>query len=334
MQLWEKYSKRLSERSEMSTITCLAAVAWEAKKPMVVQEIEVAPPKRGEVRVKILATAVCHTDVYTWNGLDPEGAFPVIFGHEGCGAVESVGEGVTSVAPGDIVIPLFTAECGKCDYCLSGKSNLCGAIRDYSSKGVMSDGTVRFTSKGKPIYHYMGTSTFTEYTVIHEISCCKITSSVPFDKLCLFGCGIPTGVGAVLNTSKVEPGSTVAVFGCGAIGLSAIQGAKMAGASQIIAVDINPEKFEISKSFGATSCVNPDDHKQSISDVLVEMTGGLDYTFECTGKTEVMNSALAAAHKVNSKQLRTTAHSKNLLSSVPFQNLFLTFYHVDANVYR
>lgn len=297
-------------------IVCQAAVAWKPNEPLSIETVEVAPPRAGEVRVKVIASAVCHTDAYTLDGHDSEGVFPAILGHEGCGKVESVGEGVTSVVPGDVVIPLYTAECKQCQFCKSGKSNLCSSVRSFTGKGVMSDGTVRFTCKGKEIYHYMGTSTFSEYTVIHEVSCAKVRSDAPMDKICLLGCGVTTGIGAVLKTSKVETGSTVAVFGLGAVGLSVIQGAIMVGASRIIAVDINPSKFTLAKEMGATECVNPNDHKDPIQDVLVALTdGGLDYTFECVGKTATMRAALEACHKVKQPEEPFRSRSIPLLSA-------------------
>jgi len=279
-------------------IECRAAVAWSAKVPLSNELVEVLPPKAGEVRVKMFATAVCHTDAYTLDGLDSEGVFPAILGHEGSGTVESVGEGVTSVQPGDVVIPLYTAECKECKFCKSGKSNLCSSIRALTGKGLMKDGTVRFRCKGQDIYHYMGTSTFSEYTVIHEVACAKIRPDAPMEKVCLLGCGVTTGIGAVLNTSKVVEGATVGVFGCGAVGLSVIQGAVLAKASRIFAIDLNPAKFDLAKKMGATDCVNPRDYSKPIQEVLVELTeGGLDYTFECIGRTETMRAALEACHK-------------------------------------
>ncbi|KAJ8906635.1 hypothetical protein NDN08_003128 [Rhodosorus marinus] len=279
-------------------IECLAAVAWNAKVPLSIELVEVLPPKAGEVRVKMFATAVCHTDAYTLDGLDSEGVFPAILGHEGSGTVESVGEGVTSVQPGDVVIPLYTAECKECKFCKSRKSNLCSSIRAFTGKGLMKDGTVRFRCKGQDIYHYMGTSTFSEYTVIHEVACAKIRPDAPMEKVCLLGCGVTTGIGAVLNTSNVEEGATVGVFGCGAVGLSVIQGAVLAKASRVFAIDLNPTKFDLAKTMGATDCVNPLDYSKPIQEVLVELTdGGLDYTFECIGRTETMRAALEACHK-------------------------------------
>ncbi|KAL2915495.1 hypothetical protein HK105_204896 [Polyrhizophydium stewartii] len=292
----------LARSSEMSTagkvIHCKAAIAWEAAKPLVVEDVEVAPPQRGEVRIRVLATGVCHTDAYTLSGADPEGVFPSILGHEGGGIVESVGEGVTTVAPGDHVIPLYIPECRECKFCRSGKTNLCSVVRTTQGRGVMPDGTTRFTCRGQPILHYMGTSTFSEYTVVLEISLAKVTPSAPLDRVCLLGCGVTTGYGAATNTAKVEPGSNVAVFGLGGVGLSVIQGAKACGAARIIGVDLNPSKFELAKKMGATECINPKDFSQPIQQVLVDMTdGGVDYSFECIGSVEVMRAALECTHK-------------------------------------
>ncbi|MGN6738834.1 S-(hydroxymethyl)glutathione dehydrogenase/class III alcohol dehydrogenase [Dyella sp.] len=276
-----------------------AAVAWEAGKPLSIEQVDVQGPKAGEVLVRIVATGVCHTDAYTLSGADPEGAFPVILGHEGGGIVEEVGEGVTSLKVGDHVIPLYTPECGECEYCLSGKTNLCQKIRVTQGKGLMPDGTSRFSMNGKTILHYMGTSTFSEYSVLPEISLAKINPAAPLDKVCLLGCGITTGIGAVLNTAKVTPGSTVAVFGMGGIGLSVVQGAVMAKASRILCVDINPSKWEMAKALGATDFVNPKDYPDTpIQQVIVDMTnGGVDYSFECIGNVNVMRSALECCHK-------------------------------------
>jgi len=276
-----------------------AAVAWEAGKPLSIEEVDLEGPKKGEVLVKLVATGVCHTDAYTLSGADPEGAFPVILGHEGGGVVQEVGEGVTSVKPGDHVIPLYTPECGECEYCLSGKTNLCQKIRVTQGQGLMPDGTSRFSINGKRILHYMGTSTFSEYTVLPEISLANISKDAPLDKVCLLGCGITTGIGAVLNTAKVEPGSTVAVFGLGGIGLSVVQGAVMAKAKRIICIDLNQDKFEMAKQLGATDFVNPKDHGDTpIQQVVVDMTnGGVDYSFECIGNVNVMRSALECCHK-------------------------------------
>uniref|UniRef100_A0A5F4VSZ6 S-(hydroxymethyl)glutathione dehydrogenase n=1 Tax=Callithrix jacchus TaxID=9483 RepID=A0A5F4VSZ6_CALJA len=279
-------------------IKCKAAVAWEAGKPLFIEEIEVAPPKAHEVRIKIIATAVCHTDAYTLSGADPEGCFPVILGHEGAGIVESVGEGVTKLKAGDTVIPLYIPQCGECKFCLNPKTNLCQKIRVTQGKGLMPDGTSRFTCKGKTILHYMGTSTFSEYTVVADISVAKIDPLAPLDKVCLLGCGISTGYGAAVNTAKVEPGSVCAVFGLGGVGLAVIMGCKVAGASRIIGVDINKDKFARAKEFGATECVNPQDFSKPIQEVLIEMTdGGVDYSFECIGNVKVMRAALEACHK-------------------------------------
>lgn len=275
-----------------------AAVAWEKGTPLQIEEIDLDGPKKGEVLVRMVATGVCHTDAFTLSGADPEGIFPSILGHEGGGVVEEVGEGVTSLVPGDHVIPLYTPECGKCKFCLSGKTNLCQAIRATQGKGLMPDGTTRFSKNGKPIFHYMGTSTFAEYTVVPEIALAKISKAAPLEKVCLLGCGITTGIGAVLNTAKVTPGSTVAVFGLGGIGLSVVQGAVMAKASRIIAVDVNESKFELAKQFGATECVNPKKFDAPIQQVIVDMTdGGVDYSFECIGNVHIMRSALECCHK-------------------------------------
>jgi len=275
-----------------------AAVAFAPGKPLEIVEIDVAPPKAGEVLVKITHTGVCHTDAFTLSGDDPEGIFPAVLGHEGGGIVVEVGEGVTSVAPGDHVIPLYTAECRECKFCKSGKTNLCQKIRSTQGKGLMPDGTSRFSYQGKPVYHYMGTSTFCEYTVVAEISLAKINPKAPLEKVCLLGCGVTTGIGAVHNTAKVKAGDTVAVFGLGGIGLAVIQGARQAKAGRIIGIDTNPAKFELAKQMGATDCVNPKDHTKSIQDVIVEMTdGGVDFSFECIGNVNVMRSALECCHK-------------------------------------
>jgi S-(hydroxymethyl)glutathione dehydrogenase/alcohol dehydrogenase len=269
-----------------------AAVAFAAGKPLELVEIDVEGPRTGEVLVRIVATSVCHTDAYTLSGSDPEGVFPAVLGHEGAGIVEAVGEGVTSLKVGDHVIPLYTAECGKCKFCLSGKTNLCGSVRATQGKGLMPDGTTRFSFEGKPLFHYMGTSTFSEYTVLPEVSLAKVSKDAPLDKICLLGCGVTTGIGAVINTAKV------AVFGLGAIGLAVIQGAQMMNASRIIAIDVNPDKFELARQFGATDFVNPKDHSAPIQQVIVDMTdGGVDYSFECIGNVNVMRSALECCHK-------------------------------------
>ncbi|CAZ81736.1 unnamed protein product [Tuber melanosporum] len=281
------------------TITCKAAIAWEPGKPLSIEEIEVAPPRAHEVRIKIHYTGVCHTDAYTLSGKDPEGAFPIVLGHEGAGIVESIGEGVTNVKVGDHVVALYTPECRECKFCRSGKTNLCGKIRATQGRGVMPDGTSRFSAKGKDLLHFMGTSTFSQYTVVADISVVAITYDVSMEKTCLLGCGITTGYGAAVVTAGIEKGSTVAVFGAGCVGLSVIQGAVKCGASQIIVVDVNAKKEEWGKKFGATHFVNPSKiGDQTIQEKLIEMTdGGLDYTFDCTGNVQVMRAALEACHK-------------------------------------
>lgn len=275
-----------------------AAVAIAAGQPLEITEIDVQGPQAGEVLVRMVATGVCHTDAFTLSGEDPEGLFPAILGHEGGGVVEAIGAGVSSVKVGDHVIPLYTPECGECSFCKSGKTNLCQKIRVTQGQGLMPDGTSRFSLNGKPVFHYMGTSTFSEYSVMPEISVAKINPAAPLDKVCLLGCGITTGIGAVLNTAKVEPGSTVAVFGLGGIGLSVVQGAVMAGASRIVAVDLNDDKFEMAKMLGATDFVNPSKFDRPVQEVIVDLTdGGVDYSFECIGNTNVMRSALECCHK-------------------------------------
>ncbi len=275
-----------------------AAVAFGPGQPLQIVEVDVAPPQAGEVLVRIVASGVCHTDAFTLSGDDPEGIFPAILGHEGGGIVEALGEGVTSLAVGDHVIPLYTAECKQCKFCKSGKTNLCSSVRETQGKGLMPDGTTRFSYKGQPIYHYMGCSTFSEYTVLPEVSLAKIPKEAPLEKVCLLGCGVTTGIGAVLNTAKVHEGATVAIFGLGGIGLAAIIGATMAKASRIIAIDINPAKFDIARELGATDFVNPKDYDKPIQDVIVEMTdGGVDFSFECVGNVQLMRAALECAHK-------------------------------------
>jgi S-(hydroxymethyl)glutathione dehydrogenase / alcohol dehydrogenase len=275
-----------------------AAVAFAPGQPLQIVEIDVAEPRAHEVLVKISHTGVCHTDAFTLSGADPEGVFPAVLGHEGGGVVVAVGEGVTSVKPGDHVIPLYTPECGECEFCRSGKTNLCQKIRATQGKGLMPDGTTRFSHQGAPIYHYMGTSTFSEYTVVADISLAKINPEAPLEKVCLLGCGVTTGIGAVHNTAKVKPGDTVAVFGLGGIGLAVIQGARQAKAGRIIAVDLNPAKFDLARAMGATDCVNPAEHDQPIQDVVVAMTrGGVDFSFECIGNVKVMRAALECCHK-------------------------------------
>jgi len=280
------------------TIKSRAAVAWGPGKPLSIEEVDVMPPQAGEVRIRVIASGVCHTDAFTLSGDDPEGIFPAILGHEGGGIVESVGEGVTSVAVGDHVIPLYTPECGECKFCKSGKTNLCGKIRDTQGKGLMPDGTTRFSKNGEPIYHYMGCSTFSEYTVLPEISLAKVNKTAPLEEVCLLGCGVTTGMGAVMNTARVEEGATVAIFGLGGIGLSAVIGAAMAKAGRIIAIDINESKFDLARKLGATDCINPKNYDKPIQEVIVELTdGGVDYSFECIGNVNVMRSALECCHK-------------------------------------
>ena len=275
-----------------------AAVAFAAGAPLKIVEIDVAPPKAGEVRVRITHSGVCHTDAFTLSGDDPEGLFPVVLGHEGAGIVVDVGEGVTSVAPGDHVIPLYTAECGECLFCKSGKTNLCTSVRATQGKGVMPDGTSRFSYNGQPLYHYMGCSTFSEYTVVAEVSLAKINPEANHEQVCLLGCGVTTGLGAVQNTAKVQEGDSVAVFGLGGIGLAVIQGAKRAKAGRIIAIDTNPSKFDMARDMGATDCVNPKDFDKPVQQAIVEMTGwGVDHSFECIGNVDVMRSALECAHR-------------------------------------
>ena len=274
-----------------------AAVALEAGKPLVIEEVDLEGPRTGECLVRLAATGVCHTDAYTLSGRDPEGLFPVVLGHEGGGVVEEVGPGVASLSPGDHVIPLYTPECGTCRFCRSDKTNLCITLRATQGKGLMPDGTSRISLHGRTVHHYMGTSTFAEYTVVPEIALAKIRKDAPLEKVCLLGCGITTGIGAVLNTAKVEPGATVAVFGLGGVGLSVVQGAVMARAGRVIAIDTNPWKFELARQLGASDCLDP----RSVDDVvqaLIDMTGGgVDYSFEAIGNVEVMGQALACTQR-------------------------------------
>ncbi|HEY9742679.1 MAG TPA: S-(hydroxymethyl)glutathione dehydrogenase/class III alcohol dehydrogenase [Coleofasciculaceae cyanobacterium] len=275
-----------------------AAVALEAGKPLSIETVELDGPKAGEVLIEIKATGICHTDAYTLSGKDPEGLFPTILGHEGAGVVVEVGEGVASLKPGDHVIPLYTPECRQCEYCLSQKTNLCQAIRTTQGRGVMPDGTSRFSLDGKMLHHYMGTSTFANYTVLPEIAVAKIREDAPFEKVCYIGCGVTTGIGAVINTAKVEPGARVVVFGLGGIGLNVIQGARMVGASQIVGVDINPSRRELAEKFGMTDFVNPREVEGDLVPYLVDLTkGGADYSFECIGNVNVMRQALECCHK-------------------------------------
>jgi S-(hydroxymethyl)glutathione dehydrogenase / alcohol dehydrogenase len=275
-----------------------AAVAFEAGKPLSLETVQLEGPQAGEVVIEIKATGICHTDAYTLSGADPEGLFPAILGHEGAGVVVEVGAGVTSVKPGDHVIPLYTPECRNCKFCLSGKTNLCQAIRTTQGQGVMPNGTSRFSLNGKMLHHYMGTSTFANYTVLPEISVAKIRSDAPFEKVCLIGCGVTTGLGAVINTAKVEPGANVVVFGLGGIGLNVIQAARMVGANMIIGVDLNPAKRPLAEKLGMTHFVNPKEIEGDLVPYLVELTGGgADYSFECVGNVNLMRQALECCHK-------------------------------------
>ena len=272
---------------------CKAAVAWEPKQPLQIEDIEVEGPREGEVLLKVIASGVCHTDAFSLSGEDPEGSFPCVLGHEGGCEVVECGSGVKTLQPGDHVIPLYIPECGDCEYCNSSKSNLCQSIASTVWTGYMPDGTRRFSQNGKPLYHFMGCSTFSEYTVVPEIALAKINKAAPLDKVCLLGCGVTTGIGAVLNTAKVEAGATVAVFGLGGIGLSCIQGAVMAKASRIIAIDINPAKWKIAQALGATDFINPADIDGNVTQYIVDMTnGGVEYSFECIGNVDVMREAL------------------------------------------
>ena len=273
-----------------------AAVAWGAGKPLSIEEVELAGPKAGEVLVEIKATGVCHTDEFTRSGADPEGLFPAILGHEGAGVVVEVGPGVTTLKKGDHVIPLYTPECRQCKSCLSRKTNLCTAIRATQGKGLMPDGTSRFSLNGKPVFHYMGCSTFANFTVLPEIALARIRDDAPFDKVCYIGCGVTTGIGAVINTAKVEPGANVVVFGLGGIGLNVVQGARMVGANMIVGVDLNPQREALARKFGLTHFINP--KGRDVVAEIVELTGGgADYSFECIGNVEVMRQALECCHR-------------------------------------
>ncbi|HUY27378.1 MAG TPA: S-(hydroxymethyl)glutathione dehydrogenase/class III alcohol dehydrogenase [Candidatus Binataceae bacterium] len=275
-----------------------AAVATQAGAPLEVTEVDLEGPRRGEALVEIKATGVCHTDAFTLSGKDPEGLFPAILGHEGAGIALEIGAGVTTLAPGDHVIPLYIPECRNCEACLSGKTNLCTAIRETQGKGVMPDGTSRFSRGGRMIHHYMGTSTFANYTVIPEIALAKVRADAPFDKICYIGCGVTTGIGAVINTAKVAPGDRVAVFGIGGIGLNVIQGARLAGARTIVAVDVNPAREAIARKFGATDFVNPAEVRGDLVPYLIDLTrGGADYAFECVGNVKLMRQALECCHR-------------------------------------
>jgi S-(hydroxymethyl)glutathione dehydrogenase/alcohol dehydrogenase len=275
-----------------------AAIAHQAGAPLTVETVDLEGPHAGEVLVELKATGICHTDAYTLSGDDPEGLFPAILGHEGAGVVVEVGAGVTSVRPGDHVIPLYTPECRQCEYCLNPKTNLCQAIRETQGKGLMPDGSSRFSLGGEMIHHYMGTSTFAQYTVLPEIAVAKIREDAPFDKVCYVGCGVTTGIGAVINTARVEPGAKVVVFGLGGIGLNVVQGARLAGAAMIVGVDLNPARKPLAERFGMTHFVNPDDVGDELVQYLVSLTrGGADYSFECIGNVKVMRQALECCHK-------------------------------------
>ena len=274
-----------------------AAIAYKAGEPLTIETVDLEGPKAGEVLVENMATGVCHTDAFTLSGDDPEGAFPAILGHEGAGIVREIGEGVTSVKVGDHVIPLYTPECRECDFCLHPKTNLCQSIRSTQGKGLMPDGTSRFSLDGKDILHYMGCSTFSNFTVMPEIAVAKIRQDAPFDKVCYIGCGVTTGIGAVVFDAKVEPGSTVAVFGLGGIGLNVIQGARMVGASRIIGIDVNPDKKKLATQFGMTDFINPKEVENVVEAICDLTNGGVDYSFECIGNVEVMRQALESCHK-------------------------------------
>lgn len=308
-------------KTEAKAIVCKAAIAWKPNAPLSIEDVEVAPPKRGEVRIKTMFSSLCHTDIYTLTGKDPEGIFPCILGHEGAGVVESVGEGVTSVAVGDHVIPLYTPECKECKFCVSGKTNLCQKVRVFQGKGVMPDDTPRFTARGQKVYHFMGVSCFSQYTVVLEISLAKIAPTAPLNKVCLLGCGVTTGMGAVTNTAKVTPGSTVAVFGLGCVGLAAIMQAKRAGASRILALDLDERKFPLATKLGATDLINPSKHTKPIQQVIVDMTdGGVDFSFECIGLVSTMRAALECCHKGwGESTIIGVAASGQEISTRPFQ---------------
>ncbi len=299
-----------------------AAVAWEANKPLTIETIDLAGPKAGEVLVEIMATGVCHTDAYTLSGLDSEGKFPAILGHEGAGIVREVGAGVTSVKPGDHVIPLYTPECRACKTCLSQRSNLCTSIRATQGQGVMPDGKSRFACSGETVFHYMGCSTFSNFTVLPEIAVARVREDAPFEKICYIGCGVTTGIGAVVYTAKVRPGSNVVVFGLGGIGLNVIQGARMVGADRIIGVDLNPAKAEMAKTFGMTHFINPDEvGRDKVVQAIIDLTdGGADYSFECIGSTQTMRQALECCHRGWGESIIIgVAPSGQEISTRPFQ---------------
>ena len=297
-----------------------AAVAFAASEPLKVETVQLEGPKAGEVLVEIKATGICHTDAFTLSGADPEGLFPSIMGHEGAGVVVDIGEGVTSVVPGDHVIPLYTPECRQCKFCTSGKTNLCGAIRETQGQGVMPDGSSRFSFNGEKLFHYMGTSTFSNFSVMPEIALAKIRSDAPFDKVCYIGCGVTTGLGAVMNTAKVEPGSNVAIFGLGGIGLNVIQGARIAGADRIIGVDLNDDKRVLAEKFGMTDFINPTDVGDTVAAIVDLTDGGVDYSFECIGNVDVMRQALECCHKGWGESIIIgVAGSGQEISTRPFQ---------------
>ncbi len=279
------------------TVKTRAAIAFAAREPLCIETVDLEGPREGEVLVEIKATGICHTDKYTLSGADPEGIFPSILGHEGAGVVVEVGKGVTSLAVGDHVIPLYIPECRQCEYCLNPKTNLCQSVRATQGAGLMPDGSSRFSLNGEPLFHYMGTSTFSNYTVVPEISLAKVRKDAPFEKICYIGCGVTTGLGAVINTAKVEPGSNVVVFGLGGIGLNVVQGARMVGADKIIGVDINPRRRELATKFGMTHFVDPADVDDLVPHIVDLTGGGADYSFECIGNVEVMRAALECAHK-------------------------------------
>jgi S-(hydroxymethyl)glutathione dehydrogenase/alcohol dehydrogenase len=297
-----------------------AAVAFAAGEPLSIETVQLEGPKAGEVLVEIKATGICHTDAFTLSGSDPEGLFPAIMGHEGAGVVVDVGSGVTSLKRGDHVIPLYTPECRQCKFCTSGKTNLCQAIRETQGRGVMPDGTSRFSFKGKPLFHYMGTSTFANFTVLPEIAVAKIRDDAPFDKVCYIGCGVTTGIGAVINTAKVEAGANVAVFGLGGIGLNVIQGARMVGANRIIGVDTNPSRRVLAEKFGMTDFINPNDVDNVVAAIVALTGGGVDYSFECIGNVNVMRQALECCHKGWGESIIIgVAGSGQEISTRPFQ---------------
>ena len=297
-----------------------AAVATAAGQPLSIETVQLQSPRAGEVLVEIKATGICHTDAYTLSGADPEGLFPAIMGHEGAGIVMEVGAGVESLAAGDHVIPLYTPECRECKFCTSGKTNLCGAIRETQGQGLMPDGTSRFSLNGEDLFHYMGTSTFSNFTVLPEIALAKIRSDAPFDKVCYIGCGVTTGLGAVMNTAKVEPGSSVAVFGLGGIGLNVVQGARLVGADRIIGVDLNPARTTLAERFGMTDFINPKDVDDVVAAIVDLTDGGVDYSFECIGNVEVMRQALECCHKGwGESVIIGVAGSGQEISTRPFQ---------------